>query len=220
MDRESYRHCDSAGGGVTVVGTGSAGTAVDQVVLTLGVEVVRPDAGDAFRMTAATATAVLGILADDGVDSRSVRTEDLSLAPRYEYRDNEQQLVGYQAVQRLVVTLTGLNSIDRLLTDVVTRAGEGVRIDGVRLSATHPDEAMVQARQAAYSDAAAKAGEYAEHAGRTLGRVVWIQERERGAAGIPGLMRMAGRADVESMPVATGDTTVSTSIAAHWDFAD
>lgn len=206
--------------GITVIGSGSAGTAVDQVVLTLGVEVVRPDAGDAFRTTAATATALLGILADDGVDSRSVRTEDLSLGPRYEYRDNEQHLVGYQAAQRLVVTLTGLNAIDRLLTDVVTRAGEGVRIDGVALSATHPDEAMVQARQVAFADAAAKAGEYAEHAGRNLGRVVWIEERERGAAGISGPMRLARQADAGSMPVATGDTTVSTSVAVHWDFTD
>lgn len=211
-------HEHDSGSGITVSGSGSVSVAVDQVTLILGVEVVRPDAGDAFRGAAATATAVLAILAEDGVQSRSVRTANLSLTPRYEYRDNEQHLVGYQAGQQLIVTLIGLAGLDRMLTDIATRAGEGVRIDSVALSAGDTDEAMAQARDAAYRDAIAKAGQLAALAGRALGPVVRIDERDHGA---PGPIRSAAFSrSMADMPVATGDTTVQAALTAHWHFAD
>src|SRR5664279_2408688 len=132
--------------GITVVGSGSASAAVDQVSIALAVEVVRAEPGDAFAGASVTATRLLAILADGGVDSRSVRTSDLTLGPRTEYANGRQQLLGYQAGQRLTVLLEGLAGIERLLTDVATLGGEGVRIDAVTLTASHPEQAMAAAR--------------------------------------------------------------------------
>ena len=100
---------------------------------------------------------LLAILADGGVDSRSVRTSDLTLGPRIEYNNGRQQVLGYQAGQRLTVNRDGLHGIERLLTDVASLGGEGVRIDGVSLTPGHPEEAMKLARDAAFADATAKA---------------------------------------------------------------
>ena len=105
--------------GITVIGSGSATAAVDRVSIALAVEVVRAEPGDAFADSAATATRLLAILADAGVDSRSVRTSDLTLGPRTEYTNGRQQVLGYQAGQRLTVTLDGLHGI---------RAGRGVQL--------------------------------------------------------------------------------------------
>ena len=205
--------------GITVVGTGSAAAAVDRVTVTFGVLVVRADAGAAFQAAAQTATRVLAILADDGADSRSVRTADLTLGPQLEWRDNREFLVGYQAGQRLIVQLSGLAGLERMLSDVATQGGEGVRIDNVQLTPSDPTVALAQAREAAFADARAKATQLADLAGRRLGQLGWIEEnRDSGADGVLFGARAAAAGGSAKMPVATGDTTVGTSVTAHWEF--
>lgn len=206
--------------GITVTGVGSAMAAVDRVAITLGVEIVRADAGEAFRVASGAADAVLGVLSDHGVDSRSVRTADLSLGPRYEYRHDQQVLTGYQAAQRLIVSLDGLATVDRMLTDLVGRAGEGLRIEQVTLSAANPREAESDARAAAMIDAREKATSLAALSGRPLGRVLQVSERPD--AGPRPVALMAHRTDghAESMPVAAGDTAVTVSLQVHFAWGD
>jgi uncharacterized protein YggE len=205
--------------GITVVGRGAASASVDRVTVSLAVEVVRAEPGDAWAVASGTATRLLAALADDGVDSRSVRTSDLTLGPRVEFQGNHQQLVGYQAGQRLTVVRDGLHGIERLLTDVAALGGEGVRIDGVSLTPGHPQDALSRARDAAFADADATARQLAALAGRALGRVRWIDERPSGGGPRP---MMAARAlgNSESMPVATGDAEVSIEITVCREFAD
>lgn len=206
--------------GITVVGNGTASAVVDRVTISLAVEVVRAEPGDAWTVASGTATRLLAVLADDGVDSRSVRTSDLILGPRTEYLGNRHQVVGYQAGQRLTVSRDGLQGIERLLTDIAALGGEGVRIDGVSLTPGHPEDALARAREAAFADATAKAEQFAALAGRTLGRVVWIDERP--TDGIPRpMMAMRAAADESmSMPVATGDAEVGVQVTVHREFAD
>jgi uncharacterized protein YggE len=210
---------DRVDSGITVIGTGTSPTAVDHVTVTLGVEVVRPDAGDAFRTAAATATAVMAVLSDHGVQSRAGRTADQSHGPRYDFPNNEQVLAGYQAAQRLMVSLQGLASVDRMLSDVVGRAGEGVRIDQVALTAGDPRDAEASARAAAFADARDKAGHLASLAGRPLGPVLSIADHQGG--GPMRVVPLAARAaDSSVMPVATGDTAVTVSVVVHFAWAD
>jgi uncharacterized protein YggE len=204
--------------GITVVGRGTASAAVDRVTVSLAVEVLRAEPGDAWAVASGTATRLLAVLADDGVDARSVRTSDLTLGPRVEFQGNRQQLIGYQAGQRLTVVRDGLQGIERLLTDVAALGGEGVRIDGVSLTPGHPQDALTQARDAAFADADAKARQLAALAGRTLGRVRWIDERPSG--GEPRPMMAMRAAAAESMPVATGNAEVGVEITVCREFAD
>lgn len=205
--------------GITVVGHGIASATVDRVTISLAVEVVRAEPGDAWAVASGTATRLLAALADDGVDARSVRTSDLTLGPRIDFNGNRQQVVGYQAGQRLTVVRDGLHGIERLLHDVAALGGQGVRIDGVSLTPGHPQDALVQARDAAFADADAKARQLAELAGRTLGRVLWIDERPGGGGPRPMAARLS-LASAESMPVATGDAEVSVEVTVGRAFAD
>lgn len=204
--------------GITVVGRGSASAVVDRVTIVLGVEVVRAEPGDAWAVASGTATRLLALLADDGVDSRSVRTSDLTLGPRVEFMGKRQQVVGYQAGQRLTVSRDGLHGIERLLTDVASLGGEGVRIDAVTLTPGHPQEALAQARELAFADATAKAQQLATLAGRQLGRVLWMDERPTLVGPQPMLAMRSVAA--ESMPVATGDADVGVELTVHRDFTD
>lgn len=72
-----------------MTGTGEAATPVDQVRVNLSVDIVRPDAGDAFRSASLSVRSLLQVLSDGGVDSRSVRTQDLTLGPRKDYRNGQ-----------------------------------------------------------------------------------------------------------------------------------
>lgn len=207
--------------GITVLGTGTASSPVDHVTIALGVEAQRADPGDAFRVVATSATALLALLADHGVDSRSVRTSDLSLGPEWEHRDGRSQRVGYQARQDFTVTVEGLAGVDRLLTEVATQVGEGVTIGGITLVSADSDAALARAREAAFRDAAAAAAQLAALADRTLGRVEWLDEGNPGGGPEPRFRRAVALAGSSSpMPIAGGDTTVSVSLVVHYSFAD
>ena len=67
--------------------------------------------------------------------------------------------------------------MQRLLTDVAMRGGEGVRIDSVSLTPSDPSYALRDARAAAFADALAKASQLAGLAGRMLGDLLWLDER-------------------------------------------
>ena len=204
--------------GITVNGTGSAGTAVDEVTVTIGVSVVRPDAGQAFQVAAQTCTQVLAMLADDGADSRSVRTADLTLGPVTEWRDNRDVLIGYAAGQRLIVHLSGLAGLERMLSDVAVRGGEGVRIENVTLTPSDPSAALAKARAVAFADALAKATQLAGLAEHTLGTVDWIDERsDEAVTTFRGRVPFAASA---KMPVAAGDTEVGASVTVRWQFGE
>lgn len=208
--------------GITVDGHGAASAPVDQVIITLGVEILRPDAGEAFRTAGATVTRMLSILSDNGVDARSVRTAELSLGVRTDYRDGGEVLLGYQASQRLIVRLEALAAVETILSDVVARGGVGVRIDSVTLSTADPADAHRSARDAAFGDAAAKAQQYATLAGRELGRVMSVREGVVFGDIPNGRKVVAFTRDLgaASMPIAAGDTDISVSVTVRWAFAD
>ncbi len=204
--------------GVTVTGSGAAAAAVDQVTVTLGVSVTRADAGEAFQAAAHTATRVLAILADDGVDSRSVRTADLTLGPQLEWRDNREFLVGYQAGQRLIIHLIGLAGVDRMLSDLAVRGGDGLRIENVSLTPSNPAAAMREARAAAFADALAKASQLADLGGHMLGELNWIDERNDQPVAVA-LYGQRSPRESAKMPIAAGDALVGVSVTAQWSFA-
>lgn len=207
-------------GGITMTGGGTAAATVDQVTMTLGVEILRPDPGEAFTTAGATVTQVLSVLADNGVDARSVRTANLSLGPRIEWQDSHEMLLGYQAAQRLIVHLEALGQIERIITDVVHRGGLGVRIDQVTLEAGDTQDATKAARASAFADAAAAAQQYAELSGRTLGAVQEVWEGDEVEPIYRAARLTAAAPRPAAMPVATGDTEVSVTVRVRWAFAD
>jgi len=128
---------------------------------------------------------------------------------------------GYQASQRLSVQLEDLGGLEPILSDVVTRGGLGVRIDGVSLTAGDPQASLRQARDAAFADATAKAEHYTGLAGRTLGAVQRISEPEfAGSVSLGTFSRSSKDASANRMPVALGDTEVTASVQVRWSFAD
>ena len=147
---------DEQNDGLVVIGEGVAATPVDSVVLTLNLVDLRPSAAQAFQAVGQTSTRVLAMLADDGVDARRVRTQDLTLGPQTHWANDREIVHGYTASQRLIVRLPGLSGFERLLADVANVGGDSLRIESVRLEPSDPAVALSDARDAAIADARQK----------------------------------------------------------------
>jgi uncharacterized protein YggE len=202
---------------VRVHGTGSAAVAPDRVTVRLGVDIVRPDPGQAFRDAAASVTRLLEVLGGLDIDPRWVRTVDIGLGPRHHHRPNGQtEMVGYGAGHRLVVALPTLDGVERMLSEVVD-AVEGVQLEGVTLSPTVSANALVQARTAAFDEARRQAEHWAELAGRTLGAVLSVDEGGHDSG--PRMPRGGSfaLAAAGGMPVAAGDEAVTVGITVVWE---
>ncbi len=205
--------------GISVTGTGVAAATADRVTITLAIEALRTDAGEAFGAAADAVGEALRVLSDHGVDSRSVRTADLSLGPRYDIRGSRQVLTGYHAEQRLVVSLDGLATVGTMLSDLVSRIGEGIRIEQMSMTAADRRAAELAAREAAMADAHRRATALAALAGRPLGVVVRVAE---GADHMPSRVALMAHAtgDAAAMPIAAGDTAVTVTLSVHYAWAD
>lgn len=207
--------------GITVSATAVVAAPVDRIVIDLGIETLRPDAGEAFRATATAVERVLSILADNGVDSRSVRTRDLSFGPRTNWQADREVLLGYAASQQLLATLTDLAAVEKVLSEVAAHGGAGVRINSVELTAAEPEQALIDAREAAVAQALSKAQHFAALTSRSLGALRWLTEGAGDAAPRPATAAFALRSAKDAtMPVAAGDRDVAVTVTAHWDFAD
>ncbi|MFC4119369.1 SIMPL domain-containing protein [Nonomuraea zeae] len=197
---------------ITVVGEGAVLAAPDMLRLHAGVEVRRASAAESFAAVRAAAARLAEALREAGVAAQDVRTVELSLGPEYEAYP---KVAAYRAAQGVEVVVRDVARADHVI-DTVAGVGEEARLNGLAFELSDPGKALKDARTQAFRDAAAKAAQYAELAGRPLGRVVSVSEQVMGG---PRPLR-AQVAMAESAPsVSPGSQTLSVSVEVGYDFA-
>jgi len=212
MTREA--HGTHPRGGVTVRGSGAADTVPDVVVVELATEVRAADVGAALRESTDALRALRRALDDAGVDDRAVRTGGTSTWTEQTGPDGD----GLRVVARLglVVTLHDVASAGDVVGAALAAGGPAVRLGGLRLVVSDPSTAQARAREAAWQEAAAKARQLADLAGRALGPVVWVREEEPGGGAAP----LFARAEAYPVPVEPGEQTVQAALTVRWAWAD
>ncbi|MGW0803112.1 SIMPL domain-containing protein [Nonomuraea sp. NPDC002799] len=196
---------------ITVIGEGAVLAAPDTLRLHAGVEVRRPSAADSFAAVRAAAARLGAALRQAGVAEQDVRTTELSLGPEYEAYP---KVAAYRAVQGVEVVIRDLAQADHVI-DTVAGVGEEARLNGVAFELADPAKALKEARARAFRDAAAKAAQYAELAGRPLGRVVSVSEEVR--SGAPQPLTMAAVAETGAS-ISPGRQSLSVSVQVGYDF--
>lgn len=205
-------------GGVTVSGVGTVRVPTTEAMVRLLVARREAQPGAAMRETAAVVAAALEALRESGVPDKQVRTASVSVSPNKVWSDDREQIQGYDAQQRLHVRVTELDVLDELLGRLVDRCGTALQIDDVSLSGEPTADARSLARRQAIEDARAKAVDYAQFVGRTLGPAASVEETSGGQRPLsPPGARMA-MAVAESMPIAQGEDTTTVSVRVHWQF--
>ncbi len=184
-----------------------------------GVVTQAVEADAALRANAERMNRVIAALRRAGIPERDIRTTGLTVQPQFRYEPNrEPQLIGFQAANRVQVTLRDPKAAGRII-DTLVKEGAN-QIDGPNFRIANPDPLLDRARAEAVRKARARAEIYAAAAGLKVARITSIEE---GTAIRPVPMpRVAMAAQMESAapsPVAPGEVELTVSITMGFELA-
>lgn len=207
---------DTGAAGVTVSGHGEAAAHPDVLRVVLSVGCDGADVSTAMRDAAQRSEAVTAALRELGVENQDLRTSGVDVRQRH---NRQGVAAGYQAKHTLAVTCRDTALGGRLLTAAGEAAGNALAVDQVRLDIDDSSAVLEQARQAAFEDARARAGQYAVLADRPLGQVQQIWEGTSPGPQAPrgGMVMMA--AESGDIGVETGETVRQVSVTVTWGWA-
>jgi uncharacterized protein YggE len=196
-----------------VVTTGSAvlKRTPDRAFVNIGAEAraVAPKAAQA--QNAKTMTAVRERLKAFGIPDQAIETRGLDLQPEFDYSDGRQKLRGYVARNILEVRLDDVTRVGEVI-DASVEAGANA-IHDVRFDLKDRSGVEREALKAAVVDALARASALASGAGKTVDRIVTIEEHR--AEVIP-MQRsvMFAQADAAraQTPVAPGEVEIRATV--------
>ena len=198
---------------------GEVKVAPDQATINFGVVTEAPTAQEAMAQNAQQMTRVVAALRRAGIAERDIQTSGLNLSAQYDYQQNEPpRLRGYQAANRVTVTINDLSKVGTTADAVVT-AGVN-QIDGISFGLKDPKAAEDQARVLAVRALQDKARLYAQALGVDLGPVRSLTEGGGYAPQPrPEVMyaRVAMDAGGASTPVSAGELTVRIDISGTYD---
>lgn len=206
---------------VTVEGVGTIQGTPDVVVLGLQASVTRDTSSDAMNAANAAVAKVIASLRHRGVAAADIQSTGLSLYPTYSYRENEPPtLTGYQAGQSLNAKLRSAKKRGATISAVSEASPGDVQITGLSFDLDNDSALLTKAQRAAFQAAKKKAAEYARLSGRSLGRVMTVNETTTPQAG-PGPIPFASgagaaAAPVSDVPIATGSQAVGVSVVVTW----
>jgi uncharacterized protein YggE len=196
-----------------VVTTGSAvlRRAPDRAFVNIGAEARAAAPQAAQAQNAKTMTAVRERLKAFGIPDQAIETRALDLQPEFDYADGRQKLRGYVARNILEVRLDDVARVGEVI-DASVAAGANA-VHDVRFDLKDRTGVEREALKAAVADALGRATALAAGAGKTVDRIVTIEEHR--AEVIP-LQRSAmfARADAAPAPtpVAPGEVEIRASV--------
>lgn len=199
---------------VTVVGSGEVTGVPDTLTADVAIEVIAPDVTAAMNQANERQQAVIDALAGGGIDAKDISTTTVSLQPQY--GDNS-TITGYRAGNAISVRIRELDNASRALATIVDIGGNATRINAVNFSIADDSKLVSDARAKAFEDAKARAAQYAQLSGMSLGRIISISEASGGSAPIP--VPMPTKAAAADVPLQPGQQTVGFSVTAVWELA-
>jgi uncharacterized protein YggE len=204
---------------VSVTGVGHADGRPDTLSADFRVHVTRTTVAEAVDAESAAAHNLLDALEEAGVDRHDMRTTDLNINEHY---DNHGTVVGYDVSETVRASIKPLSDAGHMISDAATSAGDNVDVGSISLDIEDDDPLVTQARSAAFDDAKARAEQYAELAGRSLGRVERITEHiNRPAPNVyyGRAALMAADKAASPIPVRGGTQTLTVRVSVVWSLA-
>lgn len=162
--------------GIFVSGIGEVTGTPDTLSLDLGVSVLADTVSEATAQAAERADALIEALIAGGVAREDIATTNYSIFPEYDYRGQEERLLGYRVNNTVQAKIRDISAAGDLIDQAVAAAGDTATVHGLSFSIEDDAELVEAARAAAWEDARAKAEQLATLAGQTLGKVLAIDE--------------------------------------------
>jgi uncharacterized protein YggE len=176
---------------ITVAGQAVAAVTPDRATLDLGLTHVGLTASAAMDAVAARSNGLQRLLGELGFEAADWSTQGISLGEEWQWKNEENVLVGHRATTGITVTITAFERISTLLQRAVDDAGAQIRNLHWLVSAQHPARRTLLG--AAATDAVARADAYAEALGLQRGAVEEVSDLPIAAAPEPRPMPAAMR---------------------------
>jgi uncharacterized protein YggE len=156
---------------VTITGQGKVAYTPDLAIVTLGVQIDKVvKAEDALNQLNTKMENIIQAVKGLDVSSADIQTQNYSLYPQYDYKDNISVVSGYNANQQLVIKVAGYDKDPGRLNKVIAAASKAGanQVAGLTFDSSILNDLKQQARVKAISDAKNKSGELAAAAGIEL----------------------------------------------------
>jgi uncharacterized protein len=201
---------------VTVAGAGTAAAVPDTALLQLGVETRGSTPAEALDACGRTLDQIRAVLDAEGVEPARRTTGGLELHEDWESRQSGRGPVAYLAGARLTVRLAQPARAGLVAAAAVAAGGDGARVHGLQLVVGDPAAVAAAAREAAWRDALARAGQYAALAGTALGPVLRVEETPPPPLDARPVRLLAAEAAPAGPAVEPGEATVRAAVAVTW----
>jgi uncharacterized protein YggE len=210
----------TAGGtsaGISVSGEGKIAGTPDTLTISFGVTALEDSVTGAVDSAAQSADAVIATLTAAGVAEEDIQTTNYSIFPQYDYRNDTQNLIGYQVNNTVTAKVRNLDAAGGVIDDVAIVGGNAVTVSGVSFSIEDNEQLVEAARAAAWDDADAKAQQLAELAGVSLGSPMSIIETFSSPPVPYGIdeARLSAVADTTT-PIAPGTQQVAVTLSVEY----
>jgi uncharacterized protein YggE len=187
---------------IVVAGQGTVSARPDRAQLSFGVTSDAKSASAALRANGAEMTKVIAALKAQGIAAADLRTDLVSLSPRYS--QNGETVVGYTATNSVSATVRNLTKIGATI-DAAVDAGAN-QVSGPNLVRSSATALYRTALRAAIVDARGKARTMSAASGLHIRRITDVSESS--AAPTP----LTAKASADATPVETGSTLVEATV--------
>lgn len=156
---------------VTITGQGKVSYLPDLAIVTLGVQidkVAKPE--EALNQLNAKVTSIIQAVKGVGVDNSDIQTQNYSLYPQYDYKDNVSSVSGYNANEQLVIKVKDYDKNSDNLNKIIAAASKAGanQVNNLSFDSTKLNDLKQQARVKAIADAKEKSSALATAAGVEL----------------------------------------------------
>lgn len=190
---------------IVVAGNGSVTVVPDRAQVSFGVSTSAKTASAALRANAAEMTKVIAAVKGQGIAAADIRTELVSLSPRYSR--NGEDVVGYEAANSVSATVRRLDKVGPTI-DAAVDAGAN-QVSGPNLVRADSAGLYRSALRTAIANARAKARTIASASGLHLRRISDVSETSSAPTPMPLAAKDAGATQT---PVEPGTTQVEATV--------
>jgi len=156
---------------VTVTGQGKVTYNPDIAIVTLGVQIdklAKPE--EALNQLNNKVSGIIKAVKALGVTEENIQTQNYSLYPQYDYKDNISVVSGYNANQQIVIKVVDYDKNPSKLSSVIAEASKAGanQVNNLTFDASNMNDLKQAARIKAISDAKSKSDALASAAGVRL----------------------------------------------------
>lgn len=183
----------------------------DRAIVNAAVETRAGNPRDAQRQNSEAMTAVLARLASAKISKESIRTSGYNVQQEFDYANGKRVARGFVARNAIEVRIDDMARVGEIL-DAVVQSG-ATSVDGVRFDLRDRDAVEREALRMAVADAQARAEAAAAGAGRTIDRILRIEESRDGPVVPMMRLAMASAPAEQSVPMEPGSIEVQARVS-------